>query len=411
MNRIVLVPKGLTFKKRTQTRVAGRYVPRYNKATVAGGKKTAFRHTRYRKLEYRKRIFQFRITRDDGTIIDETTLRYYGQGINIYQKKDEYPNPTEVWHLRMVGSAHGRDEKDPDDLQYWTKNGDVWNYKDDSDPEYITEFSYNTITKIWMVPFYKWNKPTGNKQCFVRFICDDSVNAWYKKPTGVDPEYVYKTADIFKDEDLIKPKFYEIAVPIWRVAYENNRPAYVDYDEFRALSCADKIVGIVDKPHFYTSTPVHYTTQNPFYKKVIVESSIPYKITESLNCSSGQFISSLGYDEEGVYGDCPAPAPLCLAYGASTRFYGEELDVILETDDVWVSTSEEYIITPVEVEEKTFTINADITAWSGAYHASCWEWPEGIFHEKDVTVDWYRFSGTKREISSFISIVAVVVYT
>lgn len=268
MSRTIIVPKGLVYKKRTQTRVGGSYIPRYNKAIVAGGKKTAFRYVRYRRKEYRKKIFQFRITREDGTIIDETTLRYYGQGINIYQKKDEYPNPTEVWHLRMVGSAHGRDKEDPDDLQYWTQNGDMWNYKDDSDPDYIVEFSYNTITKIWTVPFYEWQTIKKNEKCFVRFICDDSIQTWYA--ASEDLTYIYKDGNRFKDNDRIKSKFYEATVPYWKTTYSEIVGTITCVEDSLDF---DFILGVAKQSSYI------FLDGGTYEYKLNIKSSIPYKIT------------------------------------------------------------------------------------------------------------------------------------
>lgn len=275
--RNVIVRSGIRYRSRSQIPSGAGHVPRYrNLVAVSGGVRTAFRHVRLRKGEYKEGVFQFVITRDDGTVIDETTLRYYGQGINIYQKKDEYPNPTETWHLRMVGSAHGRDPEDADDLQYWDKQGDVWKYKNDSDPDYVVEFSYNTVSQIWTVPFYVWNKPTGSKKCFARFICDDSVNTWYKKPTGGSPEYAYKDDDLFKDEDLIKPKFYDIAMPYWVVTYTWLRGS---------ISCSggelsmEFVDGVARNGSYAFFSDSYVKTTN-------VKSSIPYKITWKTRDSS-----------------------------------------------------------------------------------------------------------------------------
>lgn len=168
------------------------------------------------------RFFRFRITRDDGVFIDETLLRYYWQGITVYQKNEDSYSGYE-----SVSVAGGRNpEYDPDDMQWWTKVGNVWHYYNDEDPDDIIQWTYNTVTHIWELWPYTW-RTTLKGEYFVRFICwEDSITSWYKKSKNEDPLYVYKTADFYNDDDLIKPKFYEIAVPYYHVEATNDEERY-----------------------------------------------------------------------------------------------------------------------------------------------------------------------------------------
>lgn len=347
--------------------------------------------------------FRFKIIRDDGVVIDETTLacdkvsiteagKVAGNlGIILYRKRLEYPEPTAPWLLEFMGSAHGQDpENYPEDLPYWTKVGDVWYYEKDSayNPGvgHIVKFSYNTVTQIWNVPFYGWKDKDDRDEgkYFVSFLYSDGVETWYKTPVDIErPEYVYKLADRFKDEDMTAPGLYEIAVPYYFVTYENNNtdhpsldgsvPGYDGYVD--TWDCDEQVAKLLSVPggcrfaHVigsesnYTIIDTYYfDLQDYFYKKVTVKSSIEYRITEQL----GGFIDGtvkgcqFGYviDDEGIwFCNCN---PISLTIGAQT------LGGVYQTGDN-ISGREEgsfIVIPPVpyEVVENEHTVSVSISA-------------------------------------------------
>ena len=212
--RTAIIPKGLRYQKVTQTRVSnGRWLPKFGGMASASREK-AFRHVWSKRGDRRLGFFQFRITRDDGTIIDHTLLTF--EGIWIRQDKDSFP-----W-FQGIGGAHGYLPEDhPEDMPYWTKEGDVWYYYRETS-YLIKEFSYNTVTEIWTVPFYVFKtvdvKPKRGKKFWVLFDCEDSVRCMYVKSPKDDPEYIYQTDDSFATtNDYVRPDFYEVRVPYYKI--------------------------------------------------------------------------------------------------------------------------------------------------------------------------------------------------
>lgn len=228
------------------------------------------------------------------------------------------------------------------------------------------------------------------------FFYDIENTPWFQHP------YKIRYSDQYEAEDLIQPGKHDIGAPYWEETYSSNAPSYVAWSAFTGLSCEDKIGGLGSYPHFYTTAQNYYTTIPEVFKRLTIKSSIPYKITESLVVSAGQHISSFGINPTGEYGVCPEPAALCLTYSARSWFHGDMLNVTFDTDDTWVPSSSSFIVTPEGVEENVHSLNADVTAYHGLYHAECWDGEET--HEKNVVASWSRARGSKKKISSFIQI-------
>lgn len=156
----------------------------------------------------RQCVFQFRITRDDGTVVGMDLLQPL-DGISIYQEKPNNPGSYE-----RVGEAHAYDAWE---AAYWTQEGDTWHY-DRGGPDWAVQFSYNTVTQIWTVPFHNWPnfKPKNNKDFFVFIHCLDSVRCMLSSVDNSNPEYVYKTTDFYDDERAVVSKFYEAKTPYYK---------------------------------------------------------------------------------------------------------------------------------------------------------------------------------------------------
>jgi hypothetical protein len=167
--------------------------------------------------------FSFRITRDDDTVMDHTLMADGLGWIYIYEGS------------KIVGLVY---PYDPDYPEYWThevdaeKGIDVWKYYNDSNPDYIYEWSYNVKTQIWTVPFLAFEEHGTGRIFRVNFRCGDSITAQYKVPADpLIPEYVYKTADLAKDEDKISTSFYEVAIPLYEVRGSLNSVWYTEPPE------------------------------------------------------------------------------------------------------------------------------------------------------------------------------------
>ena len=313
--------------------------------------------------------FQFKITRGDGTIIDDS----FNPGFTIMNSETDDVTGTISY------------ESDPSSTlyQYWTLTLD-------------TAFEHD---------------PNGYWVWFEEV--EDSIDTQYPLR--------YKYDDQEKTEDLIQPGRYEVEVPYWKLTYENNTPVYINWDAFRGLDCDEKMLEIANYPHFYTNPPGpdfgRYTTRTNFYKKITVKSSIPYKITEQLR-PGGRHITSFGHDPEGVIGSfwgtkpCPELSALCISYGTTARFYGKELDITYTTinpPDSWDDVTEEYEEGP-SIEGKTFEFKIDLTSDPDVtFYSYCWI-GDNKYEHYATNISWYRFSTNRREISQFINISAIYDY-
>lgn len=210
--RIAIVPKGLIYQKKVQTRVSsGRWLPKFGGMASASREK-AFRHVWSKRGDRRLGFFQFRITRDDGTLIDHTLLLDRYTGIFLWQEK------VDASGYVLIGEAHAYDPVEyPDEVPYWNKIGDAWYYKRDKYEGFPIEFSYNTVTHIWTIPFYAWGDEwypvRKGKKFYASFACKDSVPATYIKSPKDNPEYIYKTT--YSASAIIRPGFYEVRAPYY----------------------------------------------------------------------------------------------------------------------------------------------------------------------------------------------------
>ena len=165
----------------------------------------------------RQCVFQFRITRDDGTVIDKDLLTL----IRIQQEIVGHPGHYQTLAYTTKYSAGDSN---------WTQEGDTWHYKETG--YYIREFSYNTVTQIWTVPFMTgpYIIPKNNKDFWVEFTCEDSVTSMYVDPE-IDPRgYVYKSSNFHQAEHSIASKFYEVKVPYYKIVSQDRTSLpYPDY--------------------------------------------------------------------------------------------------------------------------------------------------------------------------------------
>lgn len=237
------------------------WIPKEGLAPIQA--KTAFRHIRRRGYDRRIGLFRFRITRDDGVIIDLPALSAppYGDGINIYSSAFEW-----------VGAANGYTE---DYSEFWTQEEDVWYYEG---PRFggdtkIAQWSYNTITKIWTVPFFSWVTPKRNKKDFwVRFLGkEDTLACYYANSIEEYPEYTYKDEDRFQVENLIKPRFYEVVIPHYKVIYSDTRVPSPDFPDDGAYGAPCSNPGVYE--YGYCNAAKVQALE------VAVESSIPYTVS------------------------------------------------------------------------------------------------------------------------------------
>lgn len=187
-------------------------------------------------------VFQFRITRDDGTIIDKdliTTIRI---------RQEDPDNPGTYRTVALVTTYVAGPS--------WSKVGDTWYYHLDS---YFTyDYSYNEATEIWTVPFMLRTAspnsitPKDGKDFWV-FI--EAADGEVGQLDG-DGGYVYKTADYYQADHALVPKFYEAKTPYFKVISYDNTP-YVKYPD-------DSVCGLC-----YTGNAT---------RSVTVKSSIEYSL-------------------------------------------------------------------------------------------------------------------------------------
>lgn len=197
----------------------------------------------------RQCVFQFRITRDDGTVIDESLLSY----ILIHQSTDS--------SVEVIGSIHGyHPADDPEDAAFWVKEEDTWHYSRETSPGYLTECSYNTITQIWTVPFVTWpdKEPKYGKDFWASFLCEGSVACMYVDREIDSRGYIYIRDDFCQESHKIVSKFYEVVVPYYKLISTFRTPlAYPDECEDSWFWC------------WYASGGL---------QSVTIKSSIPYTI-------------------------------------------------------------------------------------------------------------------------------------
>lgn len=205
----------------------------------------------------RQCIFQFRITRDDGVVIDKDLLQPL-DGISIYQEKPDDPGSYE-----RVGTAHAYTE---DEAAYWTHDGDTW-YYGRGGPDWAVKFSYNEVTQIWTVPFHVWpdRKYKNNKEFFVFIYCLDSARCMLSSVDNSNPGYVYKTVDFYKDEYAVVSKFYAAKAPYYKTTFTMDR----DWPEGPEMAELEALISEEAWPYFYGINP---------WKRIAVESSISYSV-------------------------------------------------------------------------------------------------------------------------------------
>ena len=225
--RTAITRDGLRHKKRTQTLSRGGYVPRYSGLVAeAGGKKTAFRHVRrrYEITPRGKSVFQIRIMRDDGVLIDED--RWGGTNV------------------------------------FWCRNASGQNFQ----PENL---KYND--GYWSFGIPKAKADEGGYWIYFRYI-EHSVPTVYP--------YRYRDADMFQESDLITPGTYEAAIPYWKVAYMHDQLNEMECDEDGYL-IPNFISGVAQKTFQepYDLSYIFFENSGGIYtEKINVKSSIPYQV-------------------------------------------------------------------------------------------------------------------------------------
>jgi len=228
--RIAIVPKGLKYQKKIQTRVSsGRWVPKFGGMASASREK-AFRHVWSKRGDRRIGFFQFRITRDDGTIIDHTLLSGRYDGISLMEENPDAPGYV------LIGEAHAYEPEDyPDEIPFWNKIGDTWYYRRDKYEGFPVEFSYNTVTHIWTIPYYTWGSEDWypirrGKKFIAYFFCKDSKQCIYVKSPKDNPEYNYKHPYISAGVS-IRPGFYEVRAPYYKTTLLDTRVPSPDFPD------------------------------------------------------------------------------------------------------------------------------------------------------------------------------------
>lgn len=317
--------------------------------------------------------FRFRITRDDGEIIDETLLRRVTPGIGIYRKIKEYPDPEEYWQTEMVGLAVGRDPSSSN----WTKDGDVWFYEGSLGTDKPFKFSYNIKTQIWTVHLFTWvsfrtdyeleDISLYDRDYWVEIRCEEeSVDCWFARETAPDRGYVYKKENFFDHSDRVEPAFYNLTVPVWIVEEEDNHVEYVDATI--PTFCDNIYAFFMENPHNYRY-PRWNTTHNYFYEKIKVKSSIPYTITERKRKTYASTFTADGYTANGGYWQVPwnptgtpfqscEPGAFCGSFPADVHFVSNKINVIAVGDGPGSpQIIEEYTVTPETWHEKEYTIS------------------------------------------------------
>ena len=320
--RIAIAPKGLRYQKRTQVRSSsGNWIPKFGGMASASREK-AFRHVWSKRGDRRPGIFSFRVTRDDGTIMDHTN-----GVIMIRQSKEGYPG----WET--VGMARKYDPiLYPDEIAYWTKEGDIWYYFNESE-NWPIRFSYNTVTHIWTVPFYVWSGLNVKKGKRFWVVCgfEDSILAEYRKPAsgGGAPRYYYRTEDLYKPEDYIRPKFYEMVAPYYKQISQEWTPL------------PDPI------PHAgYCSVMHRYCFEKVGNMTLTVKSSIPY--TVSYDTYGGTPSGTFWGKYQNSCGDCEECVILAEASEARWLWNDPPGSVLAIPVDVTVTTTHGDISTDIQ---------------------------------------------------------------
>lgn len=162
----------------------------------------------------RQCVFQFRITRDDGAVVDRDSL------ILISIQQEIFENPG---HYQTVAYTTRLAADDPN----WTLVDNTWHYKDVG--YYLREFSYNMETQIWTVPFMvgPYVVPRNNEDFRVIFACEDSITCMYSPDEHRG--YVYKTTEFLQDGYNVASKFYEVKVPYFSISTDRTPSVYPDH--------------------------------------------------------------------------------------------------------------------------------------------------------------------------------------
>lgn len=362
----------------------------------------------YRK-EKETTCFRFKVIRDDGVIMDETMFKDPDSSstvagyIRIYQQLEDGSTDK-----KLVGLAYEYNPKDTFMAAYWTLNEDknTWNLYYDYYPDNIVECSYNIDTQVWTIPFFEWkdrDMPVCDeedyryeganpfyefpddelgKEFWVKFYNTGSdIVSWYAMPENDQLRYTYKTADLYKEEDLIAPELYNVAVPYFEiVSIHDDHVSYTadpqpwDDSEYRALwnpprDCPDHEDPNCDS--FYNASGGDWfqgltTINKAITDTCVVKSSVEYKVTIAASKAYVAF-----------YGDCTAYC--CNVTEAQCRSHSEMYWWCDDagSDQVSVATSEgdsssnldsnpidsEHIIvpTPYTVQERNHTITINYT--------------------------------------------------
>lgn len=296
--QIALVPLSANRKREAQFKVSdANSIPRLAQAPTMD--KTSFRYIPKPKEDVRYPIFRFRITRDDGTILGPTSFSIH-TGITVVQESKVNSGTYEP-----VAEAHGYDPSlDPEDASYWVHNPvtKLWEYSRGEDP-YKVKFSYDLLTQIWILTYSSsWGFTPNNpyKTFWAFFHGEDSVQCMYikssksnpaypyKHVTSGHPEYVYKTVDFYKDEYKIRPGFYEVRVPYYKMTVTHTGNFYIPPPATPPSYC-----------DLESSQGPCYTNKN-ITKFLTVESSIDY--TASFRTEDNPSVMYYGYFLH--YGEC-----------------------------------------------------------------------------------------------------------
>lgn len=173
----------------------------------------------------RQCVFQFRLTRDDDEVITEGMLG----SIRIYQEVKERPG-----NYMVVGFLPGyRPDDDEINAAFYTKSGNKFYYSREIADGQFAEGSYDAITQIWTIQFYKegLRDHKYGKDFWVSIFCEKSVDAQYVEPGINDAGYIYKTDDFFKEENALYSKFYEMKIPYYEVVSTESSPIQIAQGE------------------------------------------------------------------------------------------------------------------------------------------------------------------------------------
>lgn len=388
--RTVFTRKGLTYKKRTQRRVGGNWVPNYTNAIAATNRRdTAFRHVRHRKRRYREKVFRFKIIRDDGTVIDHTTIgliQIYGEGgYNVGQTWGIIGRLPEGYGY--VAGAFDYDEEDPE--PEWSHSGNVWTYEDE-----WQKFSYNTETEIWTVYFFDEDesaekiKKNGKFFVFIKvdeYSCITVQMSPDKDEDGIN-EYIHIEDEKYSIEDTVKVGFYEVKAPYFKVEYETNAPYFEPVED--CTECEDVISQSYDN---WRQAPAgnYFTNQSYFYKKITVYSSLPYTVVERVSYGT---VETFGYSYDfyiTTEEDCPATGTLrCGENEAEAALSGTVTNESYNDGNI-DTTEEEFNVMSPSMSGQTYSLELRITQKPVIIYDYCLD-SEGIPHEQYVDCEIYR---------------------